>query len=143
MILNSDYRIVISEKCAESDKYAANMLSEYLRKMTSGASDIKIISDAETERDFEIIIGKTNRKSDDLPLVSQKDDSILVVARKEKLYLDGQSRRAVIYAVVELLEYLGCRFFAEDTEKIPCLEKAEIPDDLYIAKTPAFYYRDV
>ena len=143
MILNSDYRIVISEKCAESDKYAANMLSEYLRKMTSGASDIKIISDAETERDFEIIIGKTNRKSDDLPLVSQKDDSILVAALKEKLYLDGQSKRAVIYAVVELLEYLGCRFFAEDTEKIPCLEKAEIPYDLYIAKTPAFSYRDV
>lgn len=57
------------------------------------------------------------------------------------LWLDG-GRRGLLYAAYELLERLGCRFFAADCELLPAAEQLLLPGDTDVRQTPVFEYRD-
>lgn len=48
-------------------------------------------------------------------------DELSIHADGNTIFLEGGNGRGVLYAVYRLLEYLGCRFYAEDTEVIPAL----------------------
>lgn len=57
------------------------------------------------------------------------------------LWVDGGTR-GIIYAAYELLEHLGCRFFAEDCEILPEKEELTVPLDLDVIQKPVFEYRN-
>lgn len=61
----------------------------------------------------------------------------------EGLCLIGQNGRGLLYAVFELLERLGCRFYATDTEIIPKLSEIALPYDLDVTESSPFEYRDL
>ena len=48
-------------------------------------------------------------------------DGLRVTVKNGEITLSGGNERGVLYAVYRLLEELGCRFYAEDTEVIPTL----------------------
>lgn len=56
------------------------------------------------------------------------------------LWIDG-GFRGILYGVYELLERLGCRFFAEDCEVLPQKDELTVPADLDVVQKPVFEYR--
>jgi len=55
----SDFRIVISEKATEAEKYYAQTLIEKIRKQTY--KEIPIVTDTERDTNWEIVLGNTTR----------------------------------------------------------------------------------
>ena len=74
-------------------------------------------------------------------------DGLKITVKNGKITLSGGNGRGVLYAVYRLLELLGCRFYAEDTEVIPTLTPAEVaaalPEGLDITEVSPFEFRDL
>ena len=74
-------------------------------------------------------------------------DGLKITVKNGKITLSGGNGRGVLYAVYRLLELLGCRFYAEDTEVIPTLTPAEaaaaLPEGLDITEVSPFEFRDL
>ena len=58
----SEYVIVRGENASESEMTASLELQGYLKKITG--VELPIIKDSESEKEFEIIVGKTSREKD-------------------------------------------------------------------------------
>ncbi|MBQ9151671.1 MAG: DUF4838 domain-containing protein [Clostridia bacterium] len=74
-------------------------------------------------------------------------DGLKITVKNGKITLSGGNGRGVLYAVYRLLELLGCRFYAEDTEVIPTLTPDEVaaalPEGLDITEVSPFEFRDL
>ena len=68
-------------------------------------------------------------------------DELYIAAEDGILYIDG-GKRGIIYGAYELLEQLGCRFFAEDCEILPQAEELTVSGELNIHQKPVFEYRN-
>ena len=135
------YKIFISDNASLSVKYAAEELKKYLNLICKSL-DLDIICDETASSAPEIVIGSTYRTC----TAAEKNDgsdSLYISAKNGSVYLCGSRDRAVIYAVYRFLEYIGCRFFSPDTEKIPSLDSIIIDDSLEISEGSPFEYRDI
>ena len=105
---------------------AAAELSAYLTKLGLSADTLSVTLCEDTA----------------LPL-----DGLRITVKDGEVTLSGGNGRGVLYAVYRLLEELGCRFYAEDTEVIPTMTPAEaaaiLHDGLDIAEVSPFEYRDL
>ena len=74
-------------------------------------------------------------------------DELRITVTDGVTHLEGGGGRGVLYAVYRLLEHLGCRFYAEDTEVIPALTpdeiKAALPEGLDLREASPFEFRDL
>ena len=68
-------------------------------------------------------------------------DELHIAVRDDILWIDG-GVRGVLYGVYELLERLGCRFFAKDCEVLPKAEELTVPAETDIRQKPLFEYRN-
>ncbi len=68
-------------------------------------------------------------------------DELRIAVRDGILWVDG-GERGVLYGVYELLERLGCRFFAKDCELLPKADVLTLPADTEIRQKPLFEYRN-
>ncbi len=68
-------------------------------------------------------------------------DELRIKVQDGILWIDG-GVRGVLYGVYELLERLGCRFFAKDCELLPQAEFLAVPADTDIHQKPLFEYRN-
>lgn len=143
MVIDNNFIIRLCDHGSQPQSYAGKTLSEYLSFMTDGRLTLDIDQKNSNTEKKTINIGKFDSFKSFFPKAELGDDGILIALYRGDLYLCGESDRAVIYSVYEFLEYLGCRFFSVDCEKIPHREKIEVDDELYICKTPDFSYRDV
>ena len=138
----SDYVIVIGKTCDLAEKTAASELRNYIKKM-SGAF-LEIVTDDTPKAEKELIVGRTNRDfkgkydKDELG-----DDGFIIKTEEKRLFLIGGEPRGTLYAVYTYLEnYLGCRFYTADFEKVPtysALPFTEIAEDKQI---PVFEVRN-
>lgn len=67
-------------------------------------------------------------------------EELCIAADGGILWLDG-GERGLLYAAYELLERLGCRFFAPDCERLPAAAALSLPADTLIRQKPVFEYR--
>ena len=74
-------------------------------------------------------------------------DGLRVTMGDGTVRLLGGNGRGVLYACYRLLELLGCRFYAEDTEVIPTLTPDEVsaalPEGLDLTEVSPFEFRDL
>lgn len=74
-------------------------------------------------------------------------DGLRVTMEDGTVRLLGGNGRGVLYACYRLLELLGCRFYAEDTEVIPTLTPDEVsaalPEGLDLTEVSPFEFRDL
>lgn len=74
-------------------------------------------------------------------------DGLRVTMEDGTVRLLGGNGRGVLYACYRLLELLGCRFYAEDTEVIPTLTLSEVsaalPEGLDLTEVSPFEFRDL
>ena len=115
----SEYVIVRGENASPSEITAASELQSYLKQI-SGA-ELAIVTDAPEAAPNEIIVGKTNREADgEFDRTELGDDGFVIKTNNGKLWLVGGEQRGTLYSVYTFLEnYLGCRFYTADFEKVP------------------------
>jgi len=119
--------IVVAESASEAEKKAAHVLQEYLQRM-SGVT-LPIASDAESIDGPVISVGLTRMVEEPtrkqlqvgrhLFITDPKRDAYVVRATSKLVLLIGHHDDGTLYAVYDLLESLGCRwFFAYDAGQI-------------------------
>jgi len=118
---NSAYVIVVSSKATDLEKQAAELLQEYVEKV----SGFKLLIENDQVKPIksEISIGFTNRIPSDLSAklkASLEPDEFRIITEDEKLFITGGRHKGIYYGVVDLLEkQLGCRMYAPGVEYIP------------------------
>lgn len=136
----SRYRIVISENAPGVERNAAEILADYLEKITS--AEFVTVTDSTPAIKNEIVVGVTNRDGEiDIDRSSFGQDGVRILTENGKLFLTGGEERGTIYSVFTFLEdYLGCRWFTEELTVIPKTDRLAIPSIDY-SYVPCFRLR--
>lgn len=120
--------IVIAASAPAQAQYAASQLRHYLGLMTGGA--FAVTNGQPAAHDIGLDAGER----------SLGDDGYTIDADSQGIRLTG-GRRGIIYAVYELLETLGCRFFAVDCEVVP-LHRTLSVSPMQLRRVPELEYRE-
>ncbi|MFZ4401199.1 MAG: DUF4838 domain-containing protein [Bacteroidales bacterium] len=132
----SDYCIVLPNKASNFEITAAQILQDYIQKI-SGCK-ISIIDDSKKSKTKEILIGITNRTKDEIIKIKKKSlkvDGYYLYTSDEKLLILGGSGRGIIYGVCGFLEdFLNYRKYSPSEDYIPHQETISLPqiDDTQI-----------
>ena len=111
------YTVVIAAEAKEGEKYAADELVLFLGQITG--ADFPITRDDEPPRDFEIVLGHTNRKRlEDLPAHLRTDnmEGFAIVPEGERLVIIGNIPRGTLYGVYDFLELALGGVFAQNQQ---------------------------
>jgi len=134
-------RIVIPPNASATERFAASEMGRYLGQMLG----VEISDSAEST----ISIG--TRRSGDTSwdrfphgIIGPGPDSFLISSEPGRLTLRGGGDRGTIYAVYEVLESAGCRWFipGPSGEVVPKIDSLRIPSGERIHQ-PAFYQREI
>ena len=130
-------KILIPAQPSKEETYASTELRNYLNMITGAAFDITcekngpVIAIGEAASVLGVAHQKINRKTnDDAFTIRRNGDSLAIVG----------GCRGIIYAVYELLEQLGCRFFTPTCEQIPVKPDLPMPD-IDTTQEPVLEYR--
>ncbi len=138
----SEYVIVHAAAASEAEIHAAEELRDYFEKITGAR--LPVVTDGTADSAREIVVGKTNREAPgDVDREALGPQGFSIRTAKGKLWLTGGGEAGTLYAVYTFLEdYLGCRFYTKDFEKIPHLDAVSlgIPEDI---QKPGFDVRRV
>ena len=140
----SKYHIVIPVGAIPSERYAAEELQLYLEKM-SGAK-IPIVTDTEKPSSREILLGDNSRLAKlraKIDFATLGPDGFVLRTDGNRLIIAGGKPRGTLNGVYTLLEEkLGMRWFTPELEKVPRLDRIELPK-LNETRVPALENRDV
>ena len=122
--------VVLPENPSESQRHAAAELAKYLQEMSGVVVPVGARADAKRAIVF--------RTTDDLGT-----DGFELTAAGDRLEIAGSARRGCLYGVYELLERLGCGFYSPTCERVPQLEKVELPKGFHVVERPVYRMRQV
>lgn len=135
----SDYQIVIPSKPTKAEWDASGVLQTYFFKIT-GLS-LPIIYEYENRRSLkEIHVGNTV----DAGNINRNlgIDDVVIRAKNDKLFINGGSRKGVLYSTYTLLsDILGCKKFTKDLEYIPQKSVLKVSRNIDVKQSPSFEYR--
>ena len=139
----SDYVIIRPENATESVLTAACELQSYIKQI-SGV-EIAVKTDAEPSRELELVVGYTNRSAEgQFDTAKLGDEGFVIETVGKKLYIGGSGVRGALYGVYTFLEeYLGCRFYTSEYEKIPVRETLVVQPIERDEQIPVFEYREI
>ena len=139
----SEYTIIRPENSTDANVKAASELQSYIKKISE--IEIPIKTDAEPAGEYEILVGYTNRSADgQFDTAKLGDEGFVIETVGKKLFIAGSGVRGALYGVYTFLEeYLGCRFYASDYEKIPKRDVLGVQPIERNEQIPVFEYRDI
>ncbi len=139
----SEYTIIRPENSTDANMKAASELRSYVAKISGVQIPIK--TDAEAAGEYEILVGYTNRSADgQFDAAKLGDEGFVIETVGKKLFIAGSGVRGALYGVYTFLEeYLGCRFYASDFEKIPKRDVLGVQPIERDEQIPVFEYRDI
>lgn len=126
-----------------SEEFVASELANALNAITGVHIPIRKSDALNCEKETLSFLIGTSLLSDKIKknLKTLEENELEIKCIDENIVLlRGGSERSTIYAVYELLDSLGCRWFHPDETYLPEFKKINIPDD-YLFK-PGFAYRD-
>lgn len=124
--------IVVAPDAPVAVKYAAGELADYLNKMTRAHFPV-------TDKPIEG--WNTIRVGGDCPNKGFDAIDIRVSDDARTLEVTGERPRAVIYAVYDLLETLGCGFWTPNSETVPLATNLTLAAGYVKSEKPAMRYR--
>lgn len=136
----SQYVIVLPADAGKNEQHAAQVLQEYIKKM-SGAT-LGIIKENNYKEQPAVFIGRTDH-SENILTGKIKPEGFLLASDNRDLYIVGGSGKGIVYGVYTLLEqYLGCRKYSQEPAMVPAKKDIRIPAKLHDMQSPAFAYRE-
>ena len=167
MVVNgeAESRIIVADEATEVERFAAAELQRYISQMTAGneaGGKVPIISSGKAgdALNGDILLGRAATHSRVAALCQQQQIAVDAVALgsdgyvirttedqsgREVILLASGTERGVLFAVYQLLEKLGVRFFGyrdREGEVVPRLDRLVAPH-LDAKERPAFRYRFV
>ena len=144
----SDYFIIIPQNPPEIDVRAAETLRTYLQKSTG--ADLPVITDDETPKSKEILIGNNRHLKElniDINVKELEEDGFRILTSGEHLVFVGGSENGILYSVYSFLEdYLDCRMYSSKVQIVPQFKKLVIPQiditEVPVIKTRMLHYQD-
>ena len=136
-------RIILAKEAGPAVRYAAEEFLRYINRMTQCYYSTAIADDASPVASSEIVIGDSVHRAQlfrDIDPAKLAREEIVVRTRGRHLLLLGGSPRATLYAVYELLERLGVRWWTAKVEHVPFSPRLDIPE-LNVRFTPPLSYR--
>lgn len=131
--------IVIPEKAAITEEYAAETLQKSIKEVTG--REIGIIRDNEKTDSFKLLVGKTaltESKTEGLT-----DGSYVIKSGDNRIEIVGAGNKGTIYGVFRFLEeYAGFRCYSDKTGYRSYTGRLDIPDNADISYTQFFEYTD-
>lgn len=139
----SEYTIIRPENSTDANMKAASELRSYIEKISGVQIPIK--TDAEAAGEYEILVGYTNRSAEgQFDAKKLGDEGFVIETVGKKLFIAGSGVRGALYGVYTFLEeYLGCRFYTSDYEKIPSRDVLGVQPIERDEQIPVFEYRDI
>ncbi len=140
----SDFVIALAADAIPAEQTAARELQEHIKQICGVALEIKsetVVAKASPQ----ILVGAGPRVRALLPTHDWKTlgaDGIVVKTVGNTLILAGGRPRGALYAVYELLETLGCRFWAPGESTIPKRATLTTVWPINVVYTPPFLYRE-
>lgn len=125
----SDYVIMISEQASAAEIRAAELLGNYLEKMTNCELPL-IYSDATVSGNHVVI--RQNEKF-------MSGDEFAVSVNGENVLIEGGTNKGCIYGVCEWLEQLGVHYYSPDYVVIPETENVLLPENNVFGSSPNTY----
>jgi len=141
----SDYTIVIDQRCSPSEQHGAEELQMFLEQICGVKLPIRRIPVSGPM----ILVGRSNVLDGlpvDIDFEALGDEGFVIKTVGPHLILAGGRLRGSMYACYEFLDkYLGCRWFTAEgatpaVSRIPRQETIELPDIDY-QKIPVLEYR--
>ena len=139
----SEYTIIRPENSTDANMKAASELQSYIEKISGVQIPVK--TDAEPVGEYEILVGYTNRSAEgQFDTAKLGAEGFVIETVGKKLFIAGSGVRGAIYGVYTFLEnYLGCRFYTSDFEKIPSRDVLGVQPIARDEQIPIFEYRDI
>ncbi len=138
------YRIVLPSSSTEYERKAAEVLQNYILKISNTALPI-ITADKPSSR-YEIILGQNDRLGErniNLDFNELGADGFVIRTDSTRLIIAGGSFKGTLYGVYTFLEkYLDCRMYSPKVKVIPSKEIISL-DDINIKEVPVIKFRDV
>jgi len=144
----SDYTIVIDQRCSPSEQYGAEELQMFLEQICGAKLPIRRINVIPVSGPM-ILVGRSevlDRLPVDIDFAALGDEGFVIKTVGSDLVLAGGRLRGSMYACYEFLDkYLGCRWFTAEgatpaVSRIPRRKTIKLPDIDY-QKIPALEYR--
>jgi len=138
-------RVVLAKDAGVAVRYAAEELLRYVNRMTQCDYGTAITDDTGPVAPSEVIIGDSTHRRQLFPDIDPAKlarEEIVVRTRDRHLLLLGGSPRATLYAVYELLERLGVRWWTAKVAQVPACQRLDLPE-LNVRFTPPLIYRSV
>ena len=142
----SDYTIVIDQRCSPSERHGAEELQMFLEQICGAKLPISRIPVSGPM----ILVGRSKvlrRLPVDIDFQALGDEGFVIKTVGPHLVLAGGRLRGSMYACYEFLDkYLGCRWFSAEgatpaVSRIPRQETISLPDIDY-QKIPVLEYRE-
>ena len=138
------HSIVIARGASPSQRYAAEELRAYVKRLTGVA--LPVVTDEGLLPAAAIVLGETRHTAAALggaaDVKDLGEDGFRLVAKPPHLVVLGAAVRGCLYGVYELLEtYGGCRWYASWHTVVPELRRFTVPDGLDVTEKPDFAMR--
>ena len=131
----AEYSIALPAKPSDAQRYAAEELRDYVRKMTGVELPLGTSGDAAAEKAI-VFDGKAD--------ADLGEDGFRLVADGQRVRIVGSPVRGCLYGVYGLLErFGGVRWFASWHEVVPARDGFTVPASLDIREKPAIPAREV
>jgi len=140
----TDYTIVQANNATEPEKFAAEELAMFLKRVTGAVFSI-VKEDSLSDKDAKCIyVGWTDfSASNGIDAESLGEEEWIIRTKGDNLVLTGGRPRGTMYAVYEFLEnQIGCHWLDRKTEVIPSKTNLQI-GELDIQAKPWFWQRQL
>jgi hypothetical protein len=134
-------RIVVPTPATPQEEYAAEELRRHLLAMLGAEMSVRYHYPTDAPTVFINDRVAAEAAGIDVAGLALGPEAFHLETRDGNLYVLGGGARGVLYGVYDLLEMLGCRWFAPDVTRIPRVERVELPP-LCKTEGPAFEFRD-
>ncbi len=143
------FTISIPTRAEGAEEFAARELQRYVEQMTGIRLPLEV--DVPPDGSSIISVGATAAAEDAGAVLQRRypeDDQYRILVREDDLFLVGCSPRGTVYAVYDMLQRLGCRWFAPGyrfykgmNETVPALVEVRVDANLDVTKVPDFKFR--
>ena len=136
--------IIVADDASPATWHAAETLHDYIGQITGADLTIHLASRGTVGNGqaAELCVGKTGRP-DEPTTEGLKNDGYILKTVGNRLFILGENDRAIVHAVYAFLEdVLGCRFFTDTVEHVPCRDYLAIGEVDRTVCSP-FEYREV
>lgn len=132
-------RIIINQQDS-TDLKAANLIQDFIKRISG--SELAILPSNSKIKRGDILIGNFQLPIKNLKESQIKEDGFYLSTQDGYVRIVGGEGKGTIYGVVTLLEdYLGVRYYAENTPKYTTSANIVLPETINKIDNPSFRYR--